>query len=223
MGVLAGERLRLRVFRLKLPPGRWVVLGAPLVLSVILSPAKALTRSELPAPLPGPTGAAKCPNPKWAELVLLPNFGRCCLTLVPAWVTALGTCVAAAKEEAVAVPEGPTARLAGKAGQVWACVPKVDVVCDGPPRVPWVVLPKAGWPGAEVVAWAGAGAACLPPWTEVAEVLAPCCCPLGARTAVCAVAPGFSGSFEVEVWLRRLSAGRLLAPAPKAVLALEGV
>lgn len=61
------------------------------------------------------------------------------------------------------MPEGTAAGVAAKAGQVLAQVPKVEVVGTGPPNVASVVLPKAGWPGAQVEAWAGAGAACFPP------------------------------------------------------------
>lgn len=99
---------------------------------------------------------------------------------------------------------------------------KVEVVGNEPPRVTCVVLPQAGWPGEEAVAWAGAGAACLPPWTELSKVLTPGSSPSGAPTMVCPVAPGITGSFKVEVGLQRLSAGRLVAPVTKAMLSLQG-
>lgn len=56
-------------------------------------------------------------------------------------------------------PEGPTPGVEAKAGQVLAWVLKVEVVDTEAPKGACVVLPKAGWSGAEVGAWAGAGEA----------------------------------------------------------------
>lgn len=84
------------------------MLGALLFPTVTLSPAKAPLGSGLAALFLGPTGAPECPNLKWAELVL-PNFGRCRATLVPALVPPLGMWLVAAKAEAVAEPEVPPA------------------------------------------------------------------------------------------------------------------
>lgn len=53
----------------------------------------------------------------------------------------------------MAVPEGPTVEVAAKASPVPACVPKGACV----------VLPRAGWPGVRIGAWAGAEAAGSPP------------------------------------------------------------
>lgn len=61
------------------------------------------------------------------------------------------------------MPEKTTAGVVAKAGLVLAWVPKKQVVGIEAHKVPWVMLPKAGWPGAEVVACAGDRAACFPP------------------------------------------------------------
>lgn len=86
-----------------------------------------------------------------------------------------------------------------------------------------VMLPKAGWPGAEVGAWAGAGAASVLLWAELSKVMALCCCPLRDAMMGWAVALGFTGSFKVGVGLQKLGAGGLVATVTEAILPLGRV
>lgn len=86
-----------------------------------------------------------------------------------------------------------------------------------------VMLPKAGWPGAKVGAWAGAGAASVLPWAELLKGVALCCCLLRDITMGWAVAPGLRECFRLRVGLENLIAGRLVATVTEAILPLASV
>lgn len=121
------------------------------------------------------------------------------------------------------MPEGKIAGVAAKGGQVLLWVPKLEGVHNEPPKAARVLLLKAGWPGAEVGARAGAGASPFPYWRELWKVAALCCCPSGAPNMGWAVAPGLMESFRVGVGPQNISAGRLVLTVTEAVLSLGSI